>query len=198
MAHHLLNLCHETTPFGVVIQHDFTGWGIHQLVDGCCNPGMSLIEHRRRVLALLVERDGLAVFARRVGKPDSQISDMIAGRKSFGEKIRRTLEERYAPHLPAGWMDLQKISDYDNPDWDALDGHEAASGEDVGAPSSQQSKPHVDQGRLARLKGKASPRSLAILKRLEAAIVRGSLTEDDLALLEQTAAHIEKVRPTKD
>lgn len=61
-------------------------------------------ETRRENLRKIVERDGLAVAARQFGKPDRQINDMIAGRKSFGEKVARDMEENYAPNMPAGWM----------------------------------------------------------------------------------------------
>lgn len=62
-------------------------------------------EIRRKTLAAIVERDGLASAARRFGKPDRQINDMIAGRKSFGEKVARAMESAYDPSLPSGWLD---------------------------------------------------------------------------------------------
>ena len=66
---------------------------------------MEIADIRRKVLAAIVERDGLASVAKRVEKPDSQINDMLAGRKSFGEKVARAIEKKYAPDLPPGWLD---------------------------------------------------------------------------------------------
>ena len=66
----------------------------------------NIAEIRRQNLALLVEQEGLANVARRAGKPDRQINDMLAGRKSFGEKVARDIEARLAPEHPAGWLDL--------------------------------------------------------------------------------------------
>lgn len=63
---------------------------------------METAEIRRKILAEIVARDGLSSVAKRVGKPDSQINDMLNGRKSFGEKVARAIEKRYAPDLPSG------------------------------------------------------------------------------------------------
>lgn len=66
---------------------------------------MDIKQLRRAKLELIVAKVGLSTFAKIVKKPDSQIRDMIAGRKSFGEKITRQFEERYAPELGRGWFD---------------------------------------------------------------------------------------------
>jgi hypothetical protein len=60
---------------------------------------------RRSILRAIVERDGLSVAAKRFGKPDRQINDMIAGRKAFGEKVARAMEKNYAPERDPGWLD---------------------------------------------------------------------------------------------
>jgi hypothetical protein len=53
-----------------------------------------LSEKRRQILAGLVTDDvSLADVARMFGKPDRQIKDMIANRKSFGDKVARAMEE---------------------------------------------------------------------------------------------------------
>lgn len=57
----------------------------------------------------IVERDGLASASKRFGKPDSQINDMLAGRKSFGEKVARDMESKYSPDRPAGFFIASKI-----------------------------------------------------------------------------------------
>lgn len=49
-----------------------------------------------------------AAFSRAVGRSPAQISDMLAGRKSFGEKIARAMEQALssAPYnVPVGWFD---------------------------------------------------------------------------------------------
>ncbi len=51
-----------------------------------------VIEQRRRALANLVEAHTQAVVARRTLKADRQISDMVAGRKTFGEKVALEME----------------------------------------------------------------------------------------------------------
>lgn len=66
---------------------------------------MDVADIRRANLGAIVERDGLASVAKRVGKPDRQINDMLAGRKSFGEKVARDIEKKYAPDLSPGWLD---------------------------------------------------------------------------------------------
>ncbi|GAA7771989.1 hypothetical protein RN01_28100 [Cupriavidus sp. SHE] len=85
-----------------------TDQGIHRLVYACCNAPMTeLTELRRRNLGLLVQQYGLNQVAKRVGKPASQISDMLAGRKSFGEKIARALEQAWDARKPPLWLDAQ-------------------------------------------------------------------------------------------
>lgn len=66
---------------------------------------IEITEIRRANLAALVKRDGLSSIAKRMKKPDSQINDMVAGRKSFGEKVARAIEQAFDPNLPAGWLD---------------------------------------------------------------------------------------------
>lgn len=76
------------------------------MVELGCNAGMTKsADIRRIVLALLVEKYGLAATAKRFKKPDRQINDMLAGRKSFGEKVAREMEENYSPNRSAGWLD---------------------------------------------------------------------------------------------
>lgn len=68
---------------------------------------MEIADIRRKALAAIVDRDGLSTVAKKVGKPDRQINDMLAGRKSFGEKVARAIESSYAPDLPPGWLDTE-------------------------------------------------------------------------------------------
>lgn len=70
-------------------------------------------EIRREKLRQIVEEMGLAAAARRFGKPDRQINDMLAKRKSFGERVAREMEEVFAPDLPAGWLDepMESVKD---------------------------------------------------------------------------------------
>lgn len=60
---------------------------------------------RRAVLQSLVNKDGLAAVARQMKKPARQINDMLAERKSFGEKVTREMERNYDPNRAPGWMD---------------------------------------------------------------------------------------------
>lgn len=80
-------------------RRDYTVSGIHRPVTEWCNRPMATddAEVRRAVLRALVERDGLAVVARRMGRPDRQINDMISTppRKSFGEKVARGMEQKW-------------------------------------------------------------------------------------------------------
>lgn len=43
-------------------------------------------------------------FAQTVGKPQSQMADMLDGRKSFGEKVARQLEK--LARMPPLWLDM--------------------------------------------------------------------------------------------
>lgn len=60
---------------------------------------------RRSNLSKLVHEFGLAEVARRTKKPASQISDMLASRKSFGEKVARAIEFAWDSTGTAGWLD---------------------------------------------------------------------------------------------
>lgn len=77
------------------------------MVSPCCNAAMNdAADIRRANLRLLVERDSLSSVARRAGKPDSQIKDMLVGRKSFGEKVARVIEKNLDPSRAPGWLDV--------------------------------------------------------------------------------------------
>jgi phage repressor protein C with HTH and peptisase S24 domain len=49
-------------------------------------------EIRRAILERFVDQYGLTAVAKRFKKPASQINDMVAGRKSFGDKVARAME----------------------------------------------------------------------------------------------------------
>lgn len=107
-------------------KHDVcTTQGIHHLGAECCNPVMKSddAEVRRSVLAALVERDTLARVAERMGKPASQIKDMISTppRKSFGEKVARAMEDHYC----ATWDKTAPPRFLESPEW--LSGRPAAA-----------------------------------------------------------------------
>lgn len=76
------------------------------MVYSCCNAAMEISEIRRLNLSRLIKAEGLSVVAVKVGKPDRQLNDMVAGRKSFGEKVARAIEKAYAPSRAPGWLDL--------------------------------------------------------------------------------------------
>jgi len=58
---------------------------------GTINPA----DTRRQNLRYLVEQYGQSVVAKAVGKPDRQIADILAARKSFGEKVARSMEANW-------------------------------------------------------------------------------------------------------
>ncbi len=67
---------------------------------------------RRKALRTLID-DGrwagnVTAFAKEVGKPQSQVQDMLDGRKAFGEKVARQLESKAG--LPAGALDGNQAS----------------------------------------------------------------------------------------
>ncbi|PXV82471.1 S24 family peptidase [Nitrosomonas eutropha] len=82
---------------------------------------MDISEIRRKNLAALVDKYTLAVAGRKFKKPDRQLGDMIAGRKSFGEKVAAQMEENYAPNYPTGWLSSEITIDPDDPDMDVMD-----------------------------------------------------------------------------
>jgi len=67
----------------------------------------NVVDLRRHNLARLVDEHGLATIARKAGKPASQINDMVVGRKSFGEKVARSLEKALDPVAPPMWLDAE-------------------------------------------------------------------------------------------
>lgn len=50
-----------------------------------------------------LEHGNMTALAERAKKSPTQISDMLSGRKAFGEKVARAIER--ALDLPSGWMD---------------------------------------------------------------------------------------------
>ncbi|MVW80201.1 S24 family peptidase [Bordetella sp. 02P26C-1] len=50
---------------------------------------------RKQNLKYLIERFGQSQVAKWTGKPDRQLADMLAGRKSFGEKVARAMEQKW-------------------------------------------------------------------------------------------------------
>lgn len=74
------------------------------MVTLCCNDGMTKVETRRARLRMLIAEHGLSELAEKTGKPASQLNDMAAGRKSFGEKIADQLTAKIG--LPGGWFEL--------------------------------------------------------------------------------------------
>lgn len=87
---------HNATPFG-----DFT----KRCLIGTL-PGMKIQEVRRARLRRFIDEryeGNVSRFAAAAGKSQSQIADMLDLRKSFGERVARSLEEKLG--LPGGWLD---------------------------------------------------------------------------------------------
>ena len=84
------------SPYGV--KNCNTNRGFHQSVKVGQYPRVKNEEPqalRRRALQRVINDDydgNVSAFARRVKKQQSQIADMLAGRKSFGEKVARAIE----------------------------------------------------------------------------------------------------------
>lgn len=111
MKYDLKSMDSHSTPFGVVCkQANVTAWGIHRLANYLSNSGMTTpAEARRSKLRQYIDEhcDGNAAeLARRVKKAESQINDMLANRKSFGEKVARSMEKELK--LPPYWFDGDK------------------------------------------------------------------------------------------
>lgn len=100
---------------------------------------------------------------------------MEAGRKSFGEKVARSMERSYAPNRPPGWLDLAPgtLLTPDLPPPDTVRPEIA----DVVAAHIRPAKAATGQGTLLTL----SPAEHALLDAAR------PLSDDDLALLEQIA-----------
>lgn len=80
--------------------------GINPAVNAWCDMSMDIQDTRRERLRLAIKElagQNMTGLASRAGKSPSQISDMLSGRKSFGEKVARDLEYRLG--LPVGWLD---------------------------------------------------------------------------------------------
>ena len=78
---------------------------------------MDIAEIRRKNLAALVDKYTLAGAGRKFKKPDRQLGDMIAGRKSFGEKVATQMEKNYAPNHPLGWLSNPVTIDPDDSEY---------------------------------------------------------------------------------
>lgn len=63
-----------------------------------------MVAARRKLLALEVESKGLANVSRMAKKPDRQISDMVTGRKAFGDRVAREIGPLIRPDLPKDWL----------------------------------------------------------------------------------------------
>jgi len=91
------------------------------MVQAWFDVGMEVQDIRRKRLRDLIAEmaDGnITAFAGKVKKSPSQINDMLASRKPFGEKVARDLERRC--RKPEDWLDHEH-------DADAADGSEPAA-----------------------------------------------------------------------
>lgn len=94
----------------------------HTVSRKCCSGVMSedaLIRLQNLRAYCAARQWGPAELANNTGRSTSQCSDMLRGRKSFGEKIARDFEQRLS--LPRNWFDLP----HDGPEIDALRFHAA-------------------------------------------------------------------------
>lgn len=150
---------------------------------------MELREVRRLNLQKLMDREfgagargAQSRLAQRVGKPQNYISRCLAspdkaGSKTIGEDVAREIEEAFG-------LDRYEL---DRP----LPEMAAASTESL-APT-ETPFDSVAFKALQNLKGVVTPRSLAVIKRIEKAAIAGRLKETDLVLLEGIAARFEEL-----
>ena len=75
------------------------------MVNEWFNSEMTTAQIRRGIAQTYVDALGLTQAATRFGIPARQLADMLAERKSFGEKVARKMELRYAPDRDSGWLD---------------------------------------------------------------------------------------------
>lgn len=66
---------------------------------------------RRSNLQALVDTHGLTAVSKRVKRSPTQISDMLAGRKSFGEKVARAIEHQWDASRAPLWLDVDLSED---------------------------------------------------------------------------------------
>lgn len=101
---------------------------------------------RRARLQLAIDTwfDGNAsALARAINKPGTQIADMLAARKAFGEKVARQIELALSDppwSMPGGWLDRQEDSDLATVDADHF--------EDAGVPRTIRRVPIVGTAKL--------------------------------------------------
>lgn len=81
------------------------------MVITCCNLRMKdVVSIRRENLQALVDQFGLTSVAKRMKRSPTQINDMLAERKSFGEKVARAMEKEWDATLPVGWLSVEKTA----------------------------------------------------------------------------------------
>jgi len=71
--------------------------GLHRMVNAGCNARMDIQDVRRARLQAIITKGwngNVTAFATSIHKSPTQIADMLAGRKSFGEKVARDIEKR--------------------------------------------------------------------------------------------------------
>jgi len=110
----------EYTPFSVCNQA-LSGAYNKKVLNALIQPMDDLAEKRRKILeSLVTETVTLADVGRMFGKPDRQIKDMIAGRKSFGDKVARSMEAYAIEHehenIHLYFFDGLKKENFDNND----------------------------------------------------------------------------------
>lgn len=85
-----------------------TFYGIHSSVKNRSNAPMNATEIRRqRLRELLSERfaDNASDLARAVKKQQSYISELLKGKRSFGERVARDIERKVG--VTPGWLDYR-------------------------------------------------------------------------------------------
>ena len=143
----------------------------------------TIADVRRANLRFLIERDGLSSVARRAGKPDRQLNDMVAGRKSFGEKVARAIELNLDPSLKPGWLDSPIY------DRDADHAHDKSGVALLPSSSGATAERPSDLARVQPAKKATESGAPPVLSPAVHALIETvrPLPDDDLALLTQIA-----------
>ena len=98
-----MSMRENLTPFDV--ERNIV-WGFDRCASSCVNAEMKIADIRRNNLSALCKKmtgGNVTRFGELIGKSQSATSDLLLGRKSFGEKMARSIEENL--DLVSGYLD---------------------------------------------------------------------------------------------
>lgn len=165
---------------------------------------MDIFEIRKANLIRLIGSRRKGACAEKWEMAPAHLSQVLSNKtaKNLGEDVARRIEQKEG--LPHGWLDTlqleaiaERTGSYSPAQMRsaAEENAEALDGGATSEPSQQQSG--VNMAALLNLQGKATPRSLEVLKRIEKAAIEGRLQEADLIALEGIATRFEQLNTEK-